>query len=261
MTGRLFDRPRRIRPAECFHGFRFHSLWGGFSGQDQGHTGARASWWRWSNKLDGKSRRQTPDHDPTDFVPDRDRGGVAAWDSGDPGVARLARLCPASKSSRRNCGPSRTRWCSIPASIFIICRSSISGIHEIVHAGRSETKKGWLLPAAMITAAALIAGAIWWAMSRSNVQSVTTAATTPAPRSTESAVPRATATKAPVVPAPSTASAPAVTPTIATTAPSPTAAAAQIMSLPILNFTRIAPRVPTSSRTMINDRFQSATAG
>jgi hypothetical protein len=148
----------------------------------------------------------------------------------------------------------------------------IAGIHEIVH-GRPirKQKTGWLLPAAMIVASGLIAGAVWWAVSRSNVQSVTNAAMSPAPRATEAAVPRATANTAPAVPAPVTATA---APTVPATIPSPSLPAATaepsaaipvtvrdpsaLLSFTPANFTRIAPRASNSSRTIINDRFQSA---
>lgn len=139
----------------------------------------------------------------------------------------------------------------------------ISGIHEIVH-GRPVRKKkpGWLVPAAIIVAAGLIAGVVWWAVSRSSVPSTATATKTPTPL--------ATATTAPASPSPATATAtaPTVVPTIVATIPSPSGpsvtatppAPAQNTLLPFIppNFRRIAPRLAESSRTIINDRFQSS---
>ena len=151
----------------------------------------------------------------------------------------------------------------------------ISGIHEIV-SGRPVMRKqktGWLFPTAIILAAGLVAGTIWWVVSRSNVPPVTSVSPAAAPQATETARPRPEATSASTVAAPVTASpSPSVPPTITATIPSPSlpaaattaqptvAATAQSVLLPFIppNFTRIAPQVSTSPRTVINDRFQSA---
>jgi hypothetical protein len=156
----------------------------------------------------------------------------------------------------------------------------IAGIHEIVH-GRpiSKRKTGWMLPATIIVAASLIAAAIWWAVSRSKFESVPTVPTTPAPRATETAVPSpaaiAATTTPPAISAPAkTGAAPTVAPTIEATVPNPSLSAAPTAPRAALpetvrdstallpftppNFTRIAPRVSSSPRTIINDRFRSA---
>lgn len=116
----------------------------------------------------------------------------------------------------------------------------INGIHELLEGRSSGKRKSWPMILGIAAVLALIAAAVWWGViARQNSRAVATAPITPAPRATEAA-----------------AASPVTTAT--TSAPSPSSANDLKGDIVVpANFKRIAPRVPQSSSTILNQRVQS----
>lgn len=155
----------------------------------------------------------------------------------------------------------------------------ISGIHEIVHGRPLRKRKGGGrgLPLAIVVAAALIAGAIWWVMNaRRREPGPVVAIATPTPHAVETppgptkssalspapvaspAIPPATSGLTPVAPASPLPSSPMHSPApLITQPPLVLPKTGRDSVSPPADFQRIASRVSNSARTVLNDRFES----
>jgi hypothetical protein len=146
----------------------------------------------------------------------------------------------------------------------------ISGIHEIVDGRPSGKRKGrGMMAGIILVLLALIATGIWWSgIGRRNTEPLIAAPVTPAAPATETPLATSTPTVATTTPSKALSSSDSVTPRLV---PTPASTTAPSASLPVPipsdlkgsvavppNFTRIAPRVAASSRTIVNERFQSA---